>query len=95
MATITFSKRYEASNVYADRRNNHTPAQWKILYDGEEIGFIVGEPGNWGRSATWRGMTYTYLTETRERIGFPQATQRYSYATLRDLKAAIVAYWGE
>jgi hypothetical protein len=89
--SITFSKRTESSDLYADCRNNHTPAQWKINYDGEEVGFIVGEAGNWGRSANWHGMTYTYLIENRKRIGYPMATCRSSYTTLRDLKAGILA----
>jgi hypothetical protein len=88
--SITFSKRTEASDTWMDNRNNHEPAQWKINYEGEEIGFIVGRPGNWGRSAEWRGMTYTYLIGSRERIGFPVATRLWSFKTLSDLKAAII-----
>jgi hypothetical protein len=90
---ITFTKRTGAGDSWADNKNNHACAQWSLMADGVEVGFITGRAGNYTRSAAWSAYLFGARTDTREVVVAGRATIRVNYPTLKDLKAALVAEW--
>lgn len=91
--TFTYPKRIGGAGQAGGRGmdNTYQAAQYTIMYDGMEVGFIHAKARRFMAAAEWHAYIYTYNFDRT--MAHPGNAGMSFYPTLRDTKAAIEARW--